>query len=665
MGFIQLGFLGALGALLIPILIHLLFRQRSRPMELGTLQFLKVVLRENAQRRRVRRWLLLTLRLACVALAALVFARPYLLATEPGAAERLEVVLIDRSASMSLGGNGAGAGAGGRPIDRAAAEARTILARAGQKTQRELAVFAQGVRPLALDAAGPKRITPSSAGTDYAAAMAWARDVCIRSKRAQRIVHVLTDLQRSGLDRGDPVTMPAGVEVRIVDLGRAFPRNVAVTAVSNAPATIRPGDAATVTAKVVNTSPLPVSHIAVKLHLESNGAAHDSERTIDLDGGASRDVTFDAVPLAEGLWRGQVEAAADDDLPFDNRRYLALSVAPALRVLVVDGDPDRGDGDTPFAAESHFLQAALRLAPHGEKYARSPFDLRVVALGEDGASSLPGLDKTDVVVLANVGALGTSDANQLERLVARGGGLLVFTGDRVDAAAVRPLAALGLDVGTVEGTASVAAAETSWRLERWEANHPLFRPFADPEHGDLRRPAFTAITRIAPDPAAKVLAWFRAGIPAVLERPHGRGNVLWFASACDRDWGDWPRGRMYLPMVHQMIAEAAGLAEGGRVRQEQADDAMDAGIAEAEAAGICRVINVDPFESETARCTPREFADHFGFPLGVPDSAASAGRVGHAPPDNRLRDDEIWPGLALALIGVLLIENFLANRTAA
>src|ERR1700686_4687697 len=99
MGFIQFGFLGALAALAIPVIIHLMFRQRSRPVDLGTLQFLKVVLRDNARKRRLRRYILLTLRLAAVALLALLFARPFLLATEQVEGDRLVVVLLDRSAS--------------------------------------------------------------------------------------------------------------------------------------------------------------------------------------------------------------------------------------------------------------------------------------------------------------------------------------------------------------------------------------------------------------------------------------------------------------------------------------------------------------------------------------------------------------------------------------
>jgi hypothetical protein len=653
MGFVQLGFMGALAALSIPILIHLMFRQRSRPVDLGTIQFLTVVLRRNARRRRLKHWVLLGLRLACVALAAFLFARPYLLAHEADARDRLEVVLIDRSASMGLAG-------GARPIDRAVAEARRIVSRVGAKTERALALFAGTVQPLAGVDPLARPIEPSAAGTDYAAAMAWARDLCVRSSRQVRVVHVLTDLQRSGLDRGGAMTMPPEVEVHLVDLGRAFPRNVALSGVAASPTTIRPGEPATITASVVNTGPLAVKDLSVRLHLECPGTVHDRGKTIEVDAGATVEVAFDPIALAEGLWRGHVEiaAGAGDELAFDDRRHLAIAVAPPTRVLLVDGDSARGP--VSMASETHYLQAALRLAPAGERYARSPFEVRAIAPGEEGGA-LPDLAGVDVVVLANVGRLGSSDVARLAERVARGGGLVIFTGDRVDAAAADSLAAAGLGVGRVEG--ALADRQTAWRLERWEASHPLFRPFADPERGDLRRPAFTGITRIAPDADARVLAWFRGGPPALLEKRHGRGRVLWFASACDRDWGDWPRGRLFLPMVHQMLAEAAGLAEGGRVRQQIADEATRPGIQVEDE--ICRVVNPDPFESETARCTAGEFADHFRFRLAQSNAVAEARQRSRAIADDRLRDDEIWPWLAFALIGVLLLENFLANRTAA
>jgi hypothetical protein len=249
----------------------------------------------------------------------------------------------------------------------------------------------------------------------------------------------------------------------------------------------------------------------------------------------------------------------------------------------------------------------------------------------------------------------------LGEFVERGGGLLVFTGDRVRPGSLEALGAAGLGAGEILGPA--IATEMPWRLERWETQHPVFAPFADPEHGDVRRPAFTAITRIKPDQGVRVLAWFRGGEPALFLRTKGRGKVLWFTSACDRAWGDWPRGRMYLPMIHQMIAYVAGLTEGDRIQQAVAGADQKPGLVESD--GLVRVVNVDPVESQTARCTPKEFADHFGFQLPVPVTQSLVQQGPRGITDDRSRSNEIWPWLALTLVGLLLVENFLANRTAA
>ena len=651
MQFVQFGMLGALAALAIPIIIHLMFRRQARPVELGTLQFLKVVLRENSRKRKLKRYVLLALRLACVALIALLFARPYLLAEEPVEGSRLVVVLVDRSATMGLKG-------GTRPIDRASAEVRAILGRAGSGTQLEIAAFDRSVEPIAKAADAPKVFAePSAAGTDYDSALAWARDLCVRSGAKAKELHILTDLQRSGLGRGETVKIPTEVAVTLADLGRAFPKNVGVTGLMASPARLRPRESTTIVAVVRNASPLPVEKVPVKLHLESPGASPiDQEQTVDLDGDASATVEFKLAEMPEGLWRGRVEATVGDDLPFDDRRYLAFSVAPAARVLLVDGDPGRSS----LEAETYFLNAALKLAPRGEIYAKSPFDPRTIDLFE-ARSGLPDLAKTAAVVLANVADLSASDAKALAGFVEAGGGLVIFTGDRVTADGSASLVEAGLGVGQVVRTES--SPDRPWRLDRWESSHPLLKPFAEPEHGDIRRPAFDSITKIVPDPSSRVLARFRSGDPALLERSVGRGKVVWFASSCDRAWGDWPRGRMFLPMVHQMVAYASGLAEGGPIRAELAGAGQAPGLVEAE--GIVRVVNPDPFESEAARCTPKEFAGRYGFPLPEAKAVVSKPSPGRGTVDDRLRGDEIWPWLALGLVGILMFEQFLANRTAA
>ena len=259
------------------------------------------------------------------------------------------------------------------------------------------------------------------------------------------------------------------------------------------------------------------------------------------------------------MWRGELEIEVEDALPFDDVRYAAVKVAPPLRVALVAGQA----GSSPYASETYFLETALRLAVPGEVNLDSPFEPKAMAAAENG--SLPNLSETQLVVLANVARVSSADAARLAEFVGGGGGLLVFTGDNVEADGYSALAAAGLGPGQIAGPAHATAVP--WRLESWDPEHLVFRPFNDPEYGDLRQFAFRAITEVEPAPGAAVLARFRGGRPAVIERRCGRGKSLWFLSACDREWGDWCRSRLYLPLVHQMLAYLAGLAGGGPVRE--------------------------------------------------------------------------------------------------
>ena len=694
MGLVQIGFLGALGALAIPIIIHLVFGRRARRVDLGTLRFLKIVLRENVRRRRLKRWLLLVLRMACLALLAFLFARPYLIARHSGGGDRLMVILLDRSASMGLKTDR------GRLLELAIREAKKAAGQGGDETHLEIALFDHDVYPMVGSQGSSGQSSGSLAmlenlaadfddsgvsysATNYEAALAWASDACIRSDRTRKELYLFTDLQRSGFTHGDVQPVPPDVDVHLMDFGQAFPENTAITRATPQKLMVRPGEPVTVSVTLLNAGQFALEGVPVVLRINNNQRQQEVRSTVDLEAGATATVQFELQDLTEGLWQGYAVARIDDDLPFDNRHHVALMVADPLRVILIDGDP----GASPLTSETYFLEAALRLAPvssdaqAGDSFVDSPFEPRTVVPGE--AAGLPDLSTADLVVLANVARLRATDARRLAGLVQRGGGLLIFGGDKVQSAGYDALENQRLLAGEILGTA--VAGDLPLRLDSWEEKHPIFWPFNDPEYGDLRRLVFRAYTRIRPAEHVRVLARFRGGEPAILELGaptggwSGRGKVLWCACACDRDWSDWPRSRLYLPMVHQMLGYLAGLAEGGPVRDVLFSEAMadrtDPIPGVFDKGTFHEVINVDPRESELDRCTREEFAARFKLKLqdaGVPPSG-SLPSVGHfnAPPNGRAgvtisaqsRPDEIWHWVILPLIVLLLCEQFLANRT--
>jgi hypothetical protein len=655
MGFVQGSFLIGLAAVALPLLIHLIFRRQTRQVDLGTIRFLTELLRENARRKRLKRWLLLASRMLAMALLAFAFARPYVLARQLRTSDRTVVVLSDRSASMGLRSGGE------RVADQALARAREILDSVGENTRWELALFDHAVHSAAAEsesrAVVDRELPPDLDGaTDYGAAMAWARDACIRAGGAPVDVHVLTDLQRSGLDWTTTDPFPENATLHIEDLGKPLVNNVAITAATPSRTVVHPGDELLIDVTLFNFGPFPLEDVPVTLTLSSQSRTQRLRDSAALEPGRAAQVTFSLPSLAEGEWTGVVGIEVDDELQFDNQRHLFVLARPALSVLLVDGS----DAAVPQLSATFYLEAALRLAPRGETFSDTPFAPAVVRYQADG---LPDLSEHELVVLADVGDLTSGEATRLGQFVRGGGGLLVFSGEQTTAVSTAALAAEGLVPGTVGDV--VRSRDLPFRWQTWDDPHPMFEPFRDPQFGDLRRLAFNAYLRIEPDARATVLARYRDDAPALLHEQVGNGRVLWFTSAGDRTWGDWPRSRLYVPLVHQMLGDLAGMTGGGPVQSLTLDAGvqhsapLQPGVARSE--GKWQVVNVSPRESETDRCTPEEFAHRFG--LTLPEATTEGAPLTAAAMNVNLRDNEMWHWVLMALLVVLCGEAFLANRT--
>ena len=657
-GFIQPSFFWALGALAIPVIVHLVFRRKSRKVDLGTLRFLKSVLQANSRTRNLKRWLLLAMRLGCILLLVLLFARPHLRGLQAQSTRPFLAILIDQSASMER------RGPGGRLIDQAVAEARRLLEDAGPAVDCRVAFFDHAIHPLNPGDDTGKTTTsllhqlsapPALAGaTNFNLAMEWARDVCVKSKQLKRQVVLLTDLQRAGLDWALTEPMPPGIDVRVVDLGQPQTSNASVTMV-NAPGPVtRPGTTASVTATILNSGPFALEKAETVLHLTRGDRQINLRQQISLVPGSTGRVDFQTPELAEGLWRGYVELEHDDDYRFDNKRWFAIRVAPPLPTLIVDGQPDA----LPQRTAAYFLETALRLAPPGEIAPERLFEPTTWPMEDD--TKFPDLKGTSLVVLANIPAITRTEASRLAKWVRSGGGLLVFAGEPTTDEGTKPLVEAGLGVGTVRGFAT--SSNAPWRLEEWDATHPVFEPFGDVQRGELSRRAFRGITRIDPASEAVVLARFSGGAPAVIQHDVEQGRVIWFAAGCDGNWSDWPRSRLYLPLNYQLLSYLGGLAEGGPVRNHVLDDQSDG----AQLPGVVEVgnhwdvWNISPRESETDRATVEDLATRFGFAVDS-ESASDSNSAQFAGFD--VRDDEVWSTVLLILLGLFLAEAFLGNRT--
>src|SRR6478609_756284 len=108
MSFLTPAFFLGLGAIAVPILVHLIQRERKRVVEFPSLMFVQRIPYQSVRRRRIRHWYLLLMRAAAMALIILAFARPFLpqgaaAAIAATGGSREIVVMLDQSASMGYG----------------------------------------------------------------------------------------------------------------------------------------------------------------------------------------------------------------------------------------------------------------------------------------------------------------------------------------------------------------------------------------------------------------------------------------------------------------------------------------------------------------------------------------------------------------------------------
>ncbi len=328
MSFLTPLFIVGLGAIAVPIFVHLIQRQRRDIIQFPSLMFLRKIPYQSVERRRIHNWLLLLLRIAAMALIALAFARPFLKqdpvkAAAAATGAREVVILLDRSASMGYGDH----------WKRAQAEAHKVVdglsATIARRSCSSIAAPKKtcGRRPIARGSSSAiDQAAVTSDATRYAPALRLAESLLSRSDRARKEALLISDFQKSGWQQQEEIHMPVGATVTPISVAESGTSDVQVTSVAIDRASFSGEERATVTAGLINRGSAPVS--AQPVRLEVDGHVVDT-RPATMDANGSTSVTFQTMTVSEANMRAVVRAGTDA-LPKDNDFYFVLSPEPAV-----------------------------------------------------------------------------------------------------------------------------------------------------------------------------------------------------------------------------------------------------------------------------------------------------------------------------------------------
>ncbi|MCU1384994.1 MAG: double-transrane region domain protein [Acidobacteria bacterium] len=626
MAFLTPLFLAGLGAIAIPVLIHLIQREKKHVVEFPSLMFVRRIPYQSVRRRRIRHWALLLLRAAAIALIVAAFARPFTrqgtLAAAVGGGAREIVILLDQSASMGYGDHWTRARDAARTIVRGlGADDRATLVLFNKNAEENMRATADRTRlEAAIDAA-----KVGSGATRYGPALKLAESILSRSPIKRREAVLISDFQRSGWTGSEEVRFPEGMTVTTVSVASPGTVNLAVPSVAFARASFSGQERLTVTAGLSNKGDQALKDVPVTLTIDGH-EIQTEKATIGAH--ASGSVSFTQFTLSSPNVRGSVRAGTDP-LPADNTFNFVLAPSEPVSLVIVDS------GDR--AASSLFLAKALSIGT-------TP----VFQVDVTSASRLTpaALDKRAVVILNDTTFPPAAGGGVLKRYLDRGGGLLVVSGDHATWPQGEAELLPGRFGATVDRTSGRSAS-----LGYLDYSHPVFEVFKAPRSGDFTAAHIFRYRALQTAPGDRVLARFDDGAVAAAERKIGGGRSIVWTSTLDDSWTDIAVKPVFLPLVHQLVrylahyepptswltvgqvldltARAKGRGDhsdrivvtpsGERISQSNAGEGNE-GLLELNEQGIYEIrsaaaasgrpeaiaVNLDPAESDLSAIDPRE-----------------------------------------------------------
>ena len=590
------------GLVSVPIVIHLLNRQRYRVIDWAAMEWLLRALKQNRRRILLEQLLLLALRCLIILLIVLAVSKIYFsgaagLIGDLAGARTDWVVVLDDSFTM---GQTVGAAS---CFERAKEEVSGLL---------DQIIESKGSHSFAL-------LTPRAGGRALPQTARVDRDF------ARRLENTLAELEPSDLAHSSGTLLERGLQAfedseadnrklvvisdcrvrgwRLEDAAmqsrlQAIDENIEVHVLDVGPTAMDQTANLSVKIDLREASSVFVPDMTAELVAIVHNYGDEVARNVELDciiqapdrpeptvrpthvfpeipPGDSAEHVFFPQFAREGVYAVTFKLGRhpQDTLAADNIHHVAIDVQKGLRLLLIHGEIPEGRR----RASTHHLRLAVETGRT---------EMGIVPIVEQARLVRPqAIENADVIVLADVDDLDDEQMAALRRFLRRGGGLAIFPGEQVepdrfntlfgeqdDASAIAP-APIEPPVGTLEGRGTTEAQFV--RLDLTEFTHPLIESFEEVKvlFQDVR--FYKHFPVMVPmdheDHGVRIVASYNDvdQSPAILERrlyetrtvQRGdeqveteveTGRVIMVTTTADDSWTNWPT-RMSYPIFMPIL----------------------------------------------------------------------------------------------------------------
>lgn len=575
MNFLAPLYLVALAGLAVPLVLHLIRRQTRQDQVFSSLMFLSPSPPRVNRRSRIDNWPLLLIRAAVLGLVAFAFARPFLPAAADvpiATANRLRIVLIDRSASMLRQ----------ELWKQALIQAESSVLDMTESDAIGLVVYDQSAEVLLAPdvssgngSSASKQVamellaklkteSPTWQATSHASALQAAIDQ-YEAYRASSLwtpgvvceAVLISDLQvGEGIEQLRALQWPKELKLVIAAVLPKAATNATATLLGKVESNSLPRNNDSQTGvpdkSISRNAPLDISRYRVRLESDpqslntpvslqwGNDAAQPSEKIVgsfEVPPGQSRVVQVNGPSFETGAL--QLEG---DETTFDNSFYFYQPQPKQQRICYISDRSIEADG----------LELGYFLQKVSSTTVRDLPSVQVV----DAMGAEQELDSANPPALVIINSdIKAKLAARLNEFVQAGGKLLLV----IDALPRQSdeFEAWWKEMFQDESISMEEASIDDFLLwQNIDFNHPIFAPFNDPKSNNFAKIHFwkARSIRLSEGTSWSTIVSFDSGIPALIQRVSGEGTIYVMTSGWQVTDSQLALSTKFVPMLLNMIA---------------------------------------------------------------------------------------------------------------
>ncbi|MDX1478330.1 MAG: BatA domain-containing protein, partial [Saprospiraceae bacterium] len=493
MQFLFPGFLWALLALAVPVILHLFYFRRYKKVYFSNVRFLREVKEETSARNKLRNLLILIMRCLALAFLVLAFAQPFIPVDDTAYQGQKNVsIFIDNSFSMQSFGQEL-------PLmDRARQRAREIVEAYGEEDQFQ--ILTHEMTPGQQRLISREEALAQIEEIDITARVTPLSRVLERQSRlfrtdpdARGISYLISDFQRSISEFGD---IDTAVQVNLVPIQSVQEKNVAIdTAWLAEPA------------QVLNQT----SQLIIRL---SNYSADDLEniKLTTIVNGQEKPLGALNIPAGESVldtanitilttgWHEVTVRITDFPVQFDDTYFMTFYVDEDIRILSINQ-----------SSANRRLEAAFANNPHFQ-----------LVNQEVSRLNFSEMRTYDLIILNEITSITSGLSEELYGYIEGGGKVLFFPAED------EPVSAYQTFLSRHNANAFEAYQETERLVGYVNTEEFLFRDVYEGTQRNIRLPAtrgnYTQST--VQGRGAETILGYRDGSPFLSKYQIGRGMLL-------------------------------------------------------------------------------------------------------------------------------------------